>query len=869
MASSRSDSKFCSSLSTQQGLRVLLALGLGVAGLAKAAVINVTNTADSGAGSLRAAITSANASATVDSIAFLIPGAGPHVISPASPLPSITQPVTIDGYTQAGALENTLAEGSNAVIKIQIDGALAGATTTGIGVCSSNVTIRGLSITDFTRQGIAFGQTTAASACAGSPFTAGVVAGNFIGLDPLGAADGNSFVGVLAQDSTVAIGSANVADRNVIGANGSNGIQFSDGANGTVDGNLIGTNPTGLVDRGNSFSGIAFVGNGVPIASAGASAPNVIRFNREGIRVGSANIGVSIFNNRFSDNDTISIDLVASGANPDGLTNNDLNDADSGGNSLQNFPVLASVQRFASSFSVQGTLDRPTGASPLIYTITLYASASCDGNNHGPGVRVLDSRAIVLANGSSESFSYAVTNSNPLYLDMAITATATDSSGNTSEMSACQAVTEGAGAIVVTNTDDTGVGSLRDAIALADATAGANVIVFNIPGAGPHSIVMSGAPFEIIDQPVLIDGYSQPGATLNTLTTQASNAVLKIEIDGGALGSLQEVFDANAPVTVQGIAFKRIASSAGAIGEFGSADGTRVRGNFFGMDAAGVPQPQRQGRGVFVNAETLIGGTDPADRNVFGNVSEAVRVFGAGIPNTVVEGNSIGVAPNGITALAVNCGISVATNSGTFSGTRIGGVLPNQGNSILSDGGCGAVDVTGSGTTDVRVLGNAISSIGVSASSARTGMGIDLGADGVTSNDINDADSGENDLQNAPVLALVQSAGGNLRVVGSLDVPTPVVGARYTLSIYRNSSCDARGFGDGNVYLGSQDISLTHLTTPLPILLEQFEVALPGTLPVGTVITATATSPTGSTSEFSACTTVATDDTMFRSDFEG
>ena len=60
----------------------------------------VTNTNDSGSGSLRQAILDANAHAGVETISFNIPGAGPHTIYPVTQLPDVTSPVIIDGRTQ-------------------------------------------------------------------------------------------------------------------------------------------------------------------------------------------------------------------------------------------------------------------------------------------------------------------------------------------------------------------------------------------------------------------------------------------------------------------------------------------------------------------------------------------------------------------------------------------------------------------------------------------------------------------------------------------------------------------------------------------------------------------------------------------------
>src|SRR6185369_5159213 len=90
-------------------IRVFLAF-LSLAGLtrlAAAATFTVTNTNDSGAGSLRQAILDANATAGFDTVAFNIAGTGPHTIAPSSALPDITETATIDGYTQSGSSANT------------------------------------------------------------------------------------------------------------------------------------------------------------------------------------------------------------------------------------------------------------------------------------------------------------------------------------------------------------------------------------------------------------------------------------------------------------------------------------------------------------------------------------------------------------------------------------------------------------------------------------------------------------------------------------------------------------------------------------------------------------------------------------------
>ncbi len=72
-----------------------------------AATFTVTNTFDSGPGSLREAILNANGTPGNDDIAFAIPSPGVQTIVLASPLPPITQAVLIDGFTQPGSSVNT------------------------------------------------------------------------------------------------------------------------------------------------------------------------------------------------------------------------------------------------------------------------------------------------------------------------------------------------------------------------------------------------------------------------------------------------------------------------------------------------------------------------------------------------------------------------------------------------------------------------------------------------------------------------------------------------------------------------------------------------------------------------------------------
>lgn len=197
----------------------------------------VTNTNDSGDGSLRQAIGNANINGDLSVISFNLPGSGPFTISPTSPLPVITNPIVIDGYTQPGSAANTDPQGDNAVLLIELDGSNSGGSASGLIVNGpSNCVIRGLVINRFAQSGIQL--LTAANAS---------VEGNFIGTDTTGTQSrGNGQNGVVLQStSNAVIGGATNASRNIVAFNALAGVFVSSGAANQIRRNNIFGN-TGL-----------------------------------------------------------------------------------------------------------------------------------------------------------------------------------------------------------------------------------------------------------------------------------------------------------------------------------------------------------------------------------------------------------------------------------------------------------------------------------------------------------------------------------------------------------------------------------------------------------------------------------------------
>lgn len=259
---------------------------------ANAATFTVSNTLDSGPGSLRQALLDANAAPGLDTIAFNIPGTGPHSIQVGSTLPGITSPVLIDGYTQPGATVNTAVVGSNAVIQIELRPA---GTLTGSGllllVGSSGSTIRGLAINRFRGSQIATGGNQAGANC--------TIIGNFIGLDPSGLVGHPTPPGTQTGLSIGAIGcrvgGTTRADRNVIAGIAGTGLSVT-GSQAVIQGNLIGTNRHGTVAIPNS--------RGVTVGST-----NVIVETLD-VLIGGTNVGSQTPRNVVSGNIDYGIALI-------------------------------------------------------------------------------------------------------------------------------------------------------------------------------------------------------------------------------------------------------------------------------------------------------------------------------------------------------------------------------------------------------------------------------------------------------------------------------------------------------------------------------------------------------------------------------
>ncbi len=237
----------------------------------------VTNTNDSGAGSLRQAIIDATNALAPNVITFAISGSGKHTISPQSALPTITNALTIDGTSQPGYSSTPV---------IDLDGTSAGSVD-GIAVTASNCVIKGLAISNFNQYGI--------DLISGN---SNWVEGNFVGTDFTGSVKaGNAGGGVEIQNSSFnTIGGLTTAARNIISGNGGRGVAFNlfaHSQSNVVEGNYIGVDVSGEQALANSSGGIDIpTGSYTTIGGTVPAARNVIS--------GNGGSGIGFFGNGAS-----------------------------------------------------------------------------------------------------------------------------------------------------------------------------------------------------------------------------------------------------------------------------------------------------------------------------------------------------------------------------------------------------------------------------------------------------------------------------------------------------------------------------------------------------------------------------------------
>ena len=606
---------------------------------------------------------------------------------------------------------------------------------------------------------------------------------------------------------TTQIGDANPLGRNIISGNGFDGIFLFTGYNVNIANNLIGVNSS-LAPLGNGGNGIelgGFFGVGNIIGGGSSNAVNIIQNNtKAGILVkGVDYFANNLRGNSISNNGGLGIDLKAIGGfgDGDGVTPNDCQDADSGANGVQNFPLLdAPVINGNGTVKLTGALlSRPFNS----YAIDFYSNPAADSSNHGEGAIYIGSLNVNTDDHGLAAIDF--TSANSVNTSNVFSATATDIFGNTSEFS-CNAGATCSDSFAFKNNDSDSLANddsltskekyerlalacffneivvnvitdeadtptnlnnnicdvdtatsgdqctLRAAIQVAEHRAGFDNIRFAIPGAGVQTISPQNQLPQITTF-LTIDGTSQPGYS-NTPLIKLDGYYFPDSIGlqlngGGAVVKGLSIVGFNRGISLNG------------------RTNNKIIGCHIGINADGMTAPtERQDIGIDItngSSQNQIGGVNPTDRNIISNNITGIHFFGGTnnkIINNIIGGNisQTGKLPNnnGIVLEGSNnneIGVDNSAPNYIFGNNGGGIVIDNNssGNKISGN----RIGVTATGNFD---LGNLNDGIVVTNGSNRNTIGGDTAEKG-------NIIGGHVSLDNSTGVLFNSTAGVNNRVL--------------------------------------------------------------------------------------------------------
>jgi parallel beta-helix repeat protein len=823
-----------------------------------AATLIVSNTSASGPGSFQQAILDANSADGFDTIVFQIPGTGVHTITPTNALPPILDQVVIDGTTQPGFADTPL---------IYLNGANAGTTSVGLRLLAGNSTIRGLVISGYGGAGIHVQ----------APGGTNIIEGNFIGTDPTGTlrrGNGQSSgqAGGLWIDGASGnlIGGPYATNRNLISGNSGPGLFLQNCSGNIIQGNCIGTSLSGAAALSNSNNGITLYSAGTnQIGGTSASLRNVISGNGgSGVYlIGAGTTGNLVQGNYIGTdtNGTMAIPNAGDGITAQGAGGNTIGGTEVGAGNLLSGNRQGGVGLKGTGSDnnlVQGNLIGTDASGRLALGNSLSGITISAGNSNLVGGTTTAARNIVSANKLSGI--YITTNSvGNLVLGNLIGVDATGGSalGNAingiSIDSACLNTVIGAAA----GARNVISGNTKYGIEIFGTAATGNLIQGNYVGTGLTGQSALGNKFSglhiqssgntigglVSGAANLVSGNGQDGIFLDG--AGASNNIVQGNLIGTAADGSSSLGNGRAGIGISGAPRNIIGGTTPNAGNLLSANGDAgvylittgatgnlIQGNTIGTDLTGALPMGNTYEGIYIEraSTNTIGGAAPGA----GNLISANKTRGIWLTNAswnVLQGNLIGTTRDGIGNLgqvyhSVECDVGACNNTIGGAGTA--------GNVIAFAQPINAGVRIRNGSTNNAIIGNAIFGNGA--------LGIDLGVFGVNLNIVCGAGTGANMAQNYPVLAQAVSGNGT-GVRGTLNGRP---NQAFLLQFFANLACNSFGNGEGQVYLGQQTVVTSNNCNV------GFVATLPNEVPVGYVITATATDSANNTSEFSACVPV-------------
>jgi hypothetical protein len=689
----------------------------------------VTNTHDDGDGSLRQAILNANKSFGGDLIRFDISASGIQTISLNSALPAITDQVTIDGYTQAEAMKNTLrnGEGTNANLTVELTPATGKAIAVGLSVGSTATTTASDTVlTGLAMYGFGSAAIEVAPGTGGKDVTGVQVSGCFLGTDALVNPRGNG-AGIRIQNSTGdTIGGIDRVDRNLISGNTGIGIHLRAGADhNVIQNNLVGTDRTG------TGKAVANGAQGIFIEGGSGNLVGGPSDNHRNVVSGNAGNGVDISG---GDNNVVRGNYIGTDVSGNGALGNTMNGVvvNSASNTVVRGNVIGANGKDFNFFmgGIVIGMDGTNAAGTVVAGnfIGVGADGATKLGKHTNGVLLLGRHVNTTIGGTTAADRNVISGNDDGIVMLA---------GSNVTIQGNYIGTNAAGSAAVPNAND-GVRVRGSDVTIGGTANGAGNV---ISGNGGNGISALGSTLiQGNSLGVGADGSTQignqrgifvdnPGAGAVTIGGAAAGA--RNVISGNALYGI-DLFNVNGGGVVQGnfigtdaggsvavgngkngvqinggrniqvfgnVISGNGAGSAGGVNVDGATD-TRVAGNLIGLNALGTAAVPNGLYGVRVRSgdNTTIGGTTAADRNVIsGNTGSGIFLQVG--RNATIQGNFIGTNAAGSAAVP-NTGDGVRIFS--CPGVTVGGTANGAGNVISGNGGAGIFSTS----TDLLIQGN-------------------------------------------------------------------------------------------------------------------------------------------------------------------
>jgi CSLREA domain-containing protein len=564
----------------------------------------------------------------------------------------------------------------------------------------------------------------------GNPGATGtIIRGNYIGTDITGLLDRGNSVGINASSATGTIVGGSVAGAgNVISGN-VHGVFANTGADGTViRGNLIGTDAAGTGALGNSGNGVIIVASNVSVGGVLAADANVIANNgAAGVTVGTNTItpiGNRINRNSIDANGGLGIDLAPTGTNL-----NDADDSDTGVNGLQNFPVVTAATGDGVTTNIDGTL---TSTADTSFRIEAFASDACDnsGSGHGEGARFLGA-ATVVANGSGTgSFTFSgIANADAPVGDFITTTATNQTSDNTSEFSACLVVSAPAvetATFTVNATDDTDDGLCGTVhCSLREAIIATNESPNDTtPDEIDFDINPDGAHTILVED--LLPTIIDP--VIIDGTTQAGyDGEPVIEVDGSGTDSDTDGFVVAA--TGAGSSFLGLAVNAFSQDGFRiNADDVTIEGSYIGVGLDGTTDRGNGARGVEINGGSGIHigavGETGTGNVISGNGGHGIAISAASPVTETIISGNL-IGTNAAGTGALGNAVYGVFLGSNSKGTLVGGNSAAERN-VISANFFGII-ISGAGSDQNVVQGNYIGTDATgTADMGNVGQGIEI-----------------------------------------------------------------------------------------------------------------------------------------------